>query len=59
MYSQWVNILLQGLDRCVPTVEEYQIDTAILESFISAIPPVMNLLGWQKALWKSRQFDHA
>ena len=46
----------------VLTVEEYQVPTAILEPFTGTIPPVMNLyilLGWQKALWKSKPVDHA
>ena len=57
MYLQGVNILLQGLDRCVLTVgrEQYQFPTAILEPFTGTIPPVMNLLGWQNHSEKADQ----
>ena len=56
MISTCTNILLQGIEICVLTVEGYQIDTAILEPFSGSIfiTPVMNLLVWQKALWRSR-----
>ena len=37
--------------------EQYQVPTAKLEHCISTISPVMDLHGWNKALWKSRPID--
>ena len=52
-----VNIPLQGLDKCAPTVELYQVSTAKLESSTDTISQVADLHGCQKALWKSRPVD--
>ena len=57
MYPQQANIPLQALDRHALTVEAYQVPTAKFEPYIGAISPVMNLHGWQKALWKSGPVD--
>ena len=57
MYSQRSNIPLQGLDKGVLTVGAISGPTAKLEPYIGAISPVMDLHGWQKALWKSIPVD--
>ena len=48
MHLQKANIPLQGLDRCVLTVDPYQVPTAKLEPSIGTISPVMDLHGWER-----------
>ena len=54
MYPQRANFPLQGLERCALTVGAVSGPQCQLELSIGAISSVVNLYGWQKALWKSK-----
>ena len=58
MSPQSANIPLQDLERCVLTVGAISGPTAKLEPSIGAISPVMDIYGWQKALWESRPVSY-
>ena len=53
MSPQRANTPLQGLDVHWQW-EQYQVSTATLEPSTGAISPVIDLPGWQKAIWKGR-----
>ena len=57
MHPQRTNILLQRLDRHALTVGAISGPTAKLEPYFSAISPVVDLNGWQKAFTKTRPVD--
>ena len=53
MYPRSANIQ-QGLERCELIVGAISVPPAKLVLSFNTISPVMDLHGWQKALWKSR-----